>query len=503
MQRIARNTIASYVGTISTFLVGLILVPYIIHELGDTQYGVWSIILSTFAFFAVVDFGLANALAKYTAEYSTLDKSTTVEEMTSTLFYLFMGVGVIIFIGILLLSFRFNQFFNVPPEYAHDSQIAVLIFGFNIAITLPLSVYNALTVGNQRFVLLNSGIVIKQAIILMLTIVALNLGWGLISLASIQLIVTIFSALWLRWSLAKWGNISVGLKISYFKRQHLTILLGYSVYMFIMMLVRRMESSAGPIIIGHSVSLDDVTLYTIGVKVGSVVRQLVFPMSLALFPAFSALHALNDVQRKSKLLIESLRASLLVGLPVAGFFIVLVHPLISVWIGAEYTTSTMVAIIFIIQALVLQLMMTSSSILIGVGDLKLYSILHISALIISISIALFTVTRFGAEGVAFGSLLAWFIVLSVTIPYSAHVANVGLIDLFRHSFIKPIITTLIACAFLLLFRILDYPNNIFEIIAEGAAGAVIYSILVWVFCLSKQERIKYLNMLKRFYPVIG
>jgi len=129
MQRIARNTIASYVGTISTFLVGLILVPYIIHELGDTQYGVWSIILSTFAFFAVVDFGLANALAKYTAEYSTLDKSTTVEEMTSTLFYLFMGVGVIIFIGILLLSFRFNQFFNVPPEYAHDSQIAVIIFG--------------------------------------------------------------------------------------------------------------------------------------------------------------------------------------------------------------------------------------------------------------------------------------------------------------------------------------------------------------------------------------
>ena len=497
-KRLAGNTLANYLGTIVVFVTSLFLVPFTINTLGTTEYGIWALILSTFGFLGLIDFGLANALAKYTAEYNTRNDQQTVDSMTSTLFFVFAGIGAIVFLGITAFSFRFAQFFDVSPQYAVEAQIAIVIFAVRIGLSLPLSVYNAITVGHQRYLLLNTGVAINQIITLVLTVVLLTAGWGIVGLAVAQLVTAITQPVWLRWMLKRQANIAVHIRPSTANRALLAIMLSYSTFMFITMLSAQLESSAGPIIVGRMVSIDAVTSYSIGVKVGSLVRQFTFPMATALFPAFSALYALKDSQRLSLLLTQSLRASVIVTLPAVGITFVLAAPLISVWIGPEYASSAVVARIMVLEALVLQLMMTSSSLLLGTGDLKLYSALHAMALVASVTLGIFAAPRWGDAGVAMASLLAWSLVLLVTIPYTARIAQVRVASVLTTAFIRPFLALVVACLGLLALREWHYPDNFLSLALEAGSAGLVYLLLVWGFCLTAEEKARFLNYVRSF-----
>ena len=500
--RLLRNTVANYLGTFVTFLVTLILTPFVINTLGETRYGVWALVGSASGYLALLDLGLTTALAKFAAEYATRDDDETVDQMASTLFFVFVVVGFVGLLGLLWLSFHFARFFDVPDESARAAQAAIIILGLNFGVGLPLSVYNALTVGYQRYDILNLVTAVAALLNAVLTALVFALQWDLTGLAAVVCAVTITKALALRWSLRRWVR-PITIRLSKSRKPLLRTLLSYSVFMLVMVACRTIETNSGPIMVGRLVGLGDVTVYAVGAKVGVFLRLLASPVTVALFPAFSELDALADHGRLRSLLTQGLRVSALVGMPIAGITIVLIRPLIFIWVGPQHLASAGIGALLLLKALVDQQLLAASSLLGGLARLKLYTAMHVVAVLASLGFALVFSPRWGGIAVAAGSLLAWSLVLAVTVPHAAYITGVGLRELLGTALIRPLAATMLLSVALFGLSRWRPPVTLLQLLLCGMVAVSIYLIPVWFWCLDGGEKMAVARAAKQVLSHVG
>ena len=62
------GAVLSYVNIILTVVVGLLYTPLMLRLLGQSEYGLYSLIGSVVGYLSVLDMGLGNTLVRYTAK---------------------------------------------------------------------------------------------------------------------------------------------------------------------------------------------------------------------------------------------------------------------------------------------------------------------------------------------------------------------------------------------------------------------------------------------------
>jgi O-antigen/teichoic acid export membrane protein len=62
--RVLRNVASNWVGYLTNLLIGFLLAPVLVHNLGNVGYGVWALSLQIGAFISVLDFGIRIALMR-------------------------------------------------------------------------------------------------------------------------------------------------------------------------------------------------------------------------------------------------------------------------------------------------------------------------------------------------------------------------------------------------------------------------------------------------------
>ena len=64
-----RGAILSYVSIIISTIVQLLYTPLLIRMLGQSEYGLYSLVSSIIGYLTVLDLGFGNAIIVYTAKY--------------------------------------------------------------------------------------------------------------------------------------------------------------------------------------------------------------------------------------------------------------------------------------------------------------------------------------------------------------------------------------------------------------------------------------------------
>ena len=59
----------SYISIIINTIVQLLYTPFLISKLGQSEYGLYSLIASVIGYLTVLDLGFGNAIVVYTAKY--------------------------------------------------------------------------------------------------------------------------------------------------------------------------------------------------------------------------------------------------------------------------------------------------------------------------------------------------------------------------------------------------------------------------------------------------
>ena len=75
-------------------LVGLLYTPYMLRMLGQSEYGLFSLVSSIIAYLTIMDFGFTNAIVRYTAKYRAENRVSEQYEMFGMFFKIFVVSGV-------------------------------------------------------------------------------------------------------------------------------------------------------------------------------------------------------------------------------------------------------------------------------------------------------------------------------------------------------------------------------------------------------------------------
>ncbi len=495
--RLLRNTIANYLGTIVTIATGLLLTPFIVRSLGGTLYGIWALAGSLVAYFMVLDSSLANALTKYAAESIGRGEQESVNRLASTLFYIFVAVGIVGLALVLLIAPGFPAFFDLSAEYANAARWLVVLVGLTWALGLPMNVFGALLSGYQRFDIKNSVLVAGLLLNAGLTVAVLMMGTGIIGLGVVALLTVAFRV-GLSWGLLK-TRVERGLKIrlSLFDRSSLPRLVTYSVFMAVMMACLQIESSTSNVIIARYMDVADVTPFAIGQKLSGLFKNVLLPLTYALFPAFSELSGFADKARMSALLLEGMSIMVALGTPLIGCLVVLAGPLIQVWVGPEFVNGAPVAVLLGLQAFLYAQLVVAAMLLQGVGRLKLLTGLHIFNVVFNIGFSLLTVERLGILALGLASFIPWTITYMIVLPYSCQLGGASFWKLVRRALLPPTLIWLPIGILLAIVNSMWPATNLVRLILFGGGAGLLYLVVYLKLAVTAQEKARYRAFFKQ------
>jgi O-antigen/teichoic acid export membrane protein len=437
-KKLVTNTFFNLLGRSWSFLVALLLTPYILHRLDVREFGTWVVLSIFISSFNLLDMGLGSSFIKFIAEYHTHEDFDRINSVlfSGLLFYGFFGL-LQITIGLLLEKPLFNLF-HVPA--AHDAYFLVLLSCAlsNIAVMF-LSVFK----GIQRMDKSNSLEVRISIANALGTVLLLEAGWGMLGLAVNALINACFAAVITWWTLRRMmPKISIGW---HFDGNLLRNMFGYGIKMQISQIGGLICFRVDKLIVSRFLGVASVSFYEIGSRLTAFMRALPLVMISALIPATSELGARNDRAKILQTYLLVSRYVAMVTIAMVAFLVLEARSVIIFWVGDKFESSVILVQILALGYGANILGGAASQTGAGVGRPEFDMRGAILLAVLNPILSLLLVKKFGAAGAAAGTSIAFVISTGylLTTFHRNYVAT-RVASIFQSVYLRPIAAAVLA-----------------------------------------------------------
>jgi O-antigen/teichoic acid export membrane protein len=472
--QVLRNTISNYFGKIVTLGVWFFLTPFLLRQLGVDAYGLWILITSVVAYGSLLDFGVANAVTKYVAQYHAEGRIEQARSLVATALWLYLGLGLLAIVLGALLAPVLPKLLGLPPDQHATASWLTLLSALGLSVSLPSATTIAVLRGLHRFDLANVVGIIGMTLFTGATIAALLLGGGLLGMVAVNVPVTLITqlpAIWLVNHAAP--ELHFGLRGA--SRSLLKTVTSFSSTLFVINAASQLQTKTDEIVIGISLPIADVTPYSIARRLSELPQLLTEQFMKVLMPLASQLQAEHDDRRLRALYLTSTRLTLAVFLPLALGVVILAQPFIAVWVGAPYGQYAYLVLILTAASFMMTSQWPAGAILLGMGRHRILAVITLGSALVNLGLSLTLVHPFGLAGVALGTLIPATIEnLGCVLPYAMRVNKVSLRLVLTEIYLPTLLPAVPMSAVLYGLRELFQPASYVSIAAIGGAGLLVY-----------------------------
>jgi O-antigen/teichoic acid export membrane protein len=489
---VARNVSTRYIAIAIEAAVGLVVLPFNVAHLGAAAYGLWMLTASVTAYFSVLDLGYSGAMVKFVAQYRAQRDGRALNEILSTLFFLFTAFGAAIYLAAILVAFNLGSIFSLTPDQVHTGRIVLLIISVNVALSSAFSVYGGVINGFQRYDLNNMVGALSSVVAAAANVGALLLGYGLVGLVAATTTVRVLTyAIYRANAYRVFPHLRI--RASLFRVSRLREVTTFSVFMLLIDWANKLNYSVDAIVIGFALSTTAVAVWTVAERLAEVTQRLTNQLSDVLFPLIVNDDTEARNARLQQIFVQATRLSLGTVVPLGGALMLMAAPLVRAWVGPEFSGS-----VILVQLLSLVVIMrvgnaTGATLLKGAGRHRLLAFTNITAAISNLALSLLLVRWLGLVGVAIGTMVPIGIAAAFVV-FPAACRRVGL----------PLGTALIQAVWPALWpaglmvvaaRLMRglAPDTLIAVGAQIAALCLVYAVTFFFFSLSADERRFYLS----------
>lgn len=436
--RVIKNIFSSW-GMYSTItIIRFFLTPFFIYKLGDSQYGVWVLILSLIGYMELFNFGLNTANVRYLSKYFEERDHISANEIFNSglLIFLFLGAGIS------LLTLSVTPFLGKVFSFMNEGIVYPAVFviaGLNLALELVFYAFSAILSAKQKYVEVN---IITTSLYILRSLAAVVLllsGFKLLAIVLNQAVFNLLKGLTISLYALKSTPI---LRIDFgsVKKSAVLTITNFSVYIFIINISRKINLTIGVVVISLFMSPSAVTLFAIANNLITYLQNFVLAVPKVLIPRFSQLDAAKNQDKIREYYLSFTRITLIITIPIVFIFMSYGGLLISLWIGREYAElSGSILRILSVGALFQLSQSTTHSVLKATGLHKELSFLaaleSISILILSVIL----IRPFGLIGLAYAHAIPLsFINLTVVPVFACKKLKINIMDYYTSSLLKSI-----------------------------------------------------------------
>ncbi len=496
---IAKNSLANLTRLSVSVLVALLLPPFLTRRLSHEMYAAWVLILQLSAYAAVFEFGLQSAISKFVAQHHAVEDLEGSSSVISTAIVLLSVAAVCALATIEVLAWQVPIFFpQLTPSLVHEVRFGLLLMGGAIAIALPATAFassfegllrNSIPMAIQITGQLLSAIVITVCVLFHQTLVAMGTGVGAVTLAMGLAQV----AAWRRY--LSHVKVSIATVTRGAARRILRYCAEMSVWSFAMLLISGLDTA----VVGHF-DFKATGYYAVAASLTNFVILTVSAIFGPLLPAASALAAVNDHGAMASLTLRATRYCglllLLTGLPLLLY----PYPILSLWVGADYARHSAVLLQILVVANMIRLYTMPYAVIVAGNGLQRYgSVAAIVEATVNLSVSILLASRFGAIGVAFGTLVGAVFSVGLHLWYSMRHTS-GAIPVSRRDFLVRGLTRAMICAIpLATFLIYCKGNPARHGPLPPALTVLLAAIMIWNVGLIDSDRKQFSSVLHNWW----
>lgn len=410
MNHYKKAALLSYVKLAVTNIGGILITPYIIKMLGDSEYGLYTLIGAFVGYLSILDLGLNNAIVRYVSKY----RAQKDKEGESN----FLAVSLLIYLGIgaLLMIFGFVFYFNVDYlfgdtltiEQLQKAKWMLIILIINLGFTLPGGAFTGICTGYEAFVFPRILSIAKYLLRVIMVVAILNLGADALGIVILDSVLNLGFILVTLWYVLK--KLDVKFKLQKFEWFYVKDIFSYSIWIFIFGLVYQFQWRTGQVILGTHMDTIIVAVFGIGVMLGiyfttfgNIINGLILPKAVKNVYNNSTPEVLTEQ------MIKVARVSLFLLLFVFGGFAVIGKDFIELWVGYTYRNSYYIALLIMIVYIMPIAQGYAHSILEAKKLLKFKTLSFLIACVLGLAIGGFLSYRYAEMGMIIGLVIPLFI----------------------------------------------------------------------------------------------
>lgn len=492
-RQLSLGVVISYIAIIAQCLSGVIYTPIILHSLGQSQYGVYSLCISFSGYLTIFNAGINAAVVRFYIQTKTRDetKLPSLNGVFVRIFIIFAALSLLI--G-LVISWKAEWFFgsNIrSQEYVILKKLFVIL-AFTTCITVINCIFSSLIIANEKFIFAKLVNLIQIVLAPILTIPLLLNGYGSIAIFIIKLILTIAIVIFN----AHYCFFKLRTKFE-FKRVEQGLLKSILVFagaITIQSVMDQLNWQIDKFILARTRGTAEISVYSVGSTLNTYYITLSSTMSSVFIAEINRLVALNKNKEVSELFVKTSRIFALMVLLLMSGYCIFGKAFIERWAGKEYSISFYVGLLLMLPV--------TSSLTMGLGqDIVRAKNLHKKQIFINVMVCIcnFIVSiplamMYGAIGSALGTFFCEIVIcIIIQSIYYNNVANLNMRQYYME--MLHIIPGLVFPAIFgfVINKMRLVKSNYSSIILYALLYCIVYVVSMWIIVMNTTEK----NMVRR------
>lgn len=489
------GALLSYVSIIANTLVQLLYTPFLISKLGQSEYGLYSLIASVIGYLTVLDLGFGNAIIVYTSKYRAQKKYEEEKKLHGMFRVIFGIIGVVAALIGIILFLNVNNLFGKTMTIAelNEAKIMMLILAFNLFLTFQFSIYSSIISAYEKFTFQKIMSIANTLLKPVLMIPLLFLGYKAIAMTVVITLVNII-VLVSNYLFCK-NKLKIDIKFMGFDKNLFKTILGYSIWIFLGVIVDKVNWSVDQFVLGSVAGTIAVSVYSAASTINHLFINLSTAINTVLLPKMSKMVARNATNEEiTNEFIKVGRIQYLIIFLMCSGLVMFGKEFFIAWIGEKFVDSYYIAMILIIPLCVPLIQNLGISIMQAKNMHKFRSLLYFFIAIANIIISIPLAKAYQGIGSAIGTSLSLIIgnIIIINIYYHKKV-GINIIKFWKEifkmtiPFIIPVILILALMNFVTL-------HGYTSVVIYGGIYTTIYCTVVYFLVMNNYEK----NIIKSF-----
>ncbi len=425
IRKLASGSAVRAVNLLATALVSMLIMPFVVHALGDRMYGTWALVATIIGYYGTLEFGLTPAINRYMARALGAKDHEEANRVFNTALRLLSGVGAFALAVTVFLAFLARWLAKNPSD-AEVLWKLILILGVYSALLFPTRVLQGALEAQLRYDKTAAIDFLSLALRTVLLIVILLRGYKIVALA----LATVASGI--PGIILYIYFISKELPFLRFESRYWSLdtarkLFSFGIYSFVAATANIIRFRIDALVVASYVGLAAVTHY----RVGSTLTQFFMGLMEALsgfFPAvFSRQEGAANFEGLKKAYFFATKVTICVTSFMGFGLIAWGKPFIQVWMGPSYLDAYPVLVVLTVGMIVMFSQIASPYLLYSLAKHKYTALSSSLEAIANLALSIILAKRYGMIGVALGTLIPMVLAkLFIQPVYVCRLANIPL-----------------------------------------------------------------------------
>lgn len=484
------NIAANYVGVFGQITIAFFLSPFLVNSLGDTGYGVWSIIAAMTGYMAMLDLGISSAVMRFVAQFHSRKDYASLNRVFNTALALFCGISVFLLLMSPLLSRVLGGVFADDPAMESLIQVLIITTAFDMSLFIIGGLFKSTFKGFQRFAVTNIAILASGVYKASLFYFVISSGHGLLAMSLISISANLIMLLGLLWYARRsYPFLSIGM--AHIDKGMVRKIAGFSKFSFLAILAEQLIYYSDAFVIGYFMSAAAVTYYTIPWSLTEYTNRLITAITRTYTPHFSSMEEQHSSSELFDSYVIGTKITLFLSNVVCIGVLVLGDAFLEVWMGPKYAViCTPILLVLFTCQMIKSPQLISYSVLQGTGKHKNFAYIKILVSAANLLLSIAMIQKYGLMGVAGATAFTQVLFYGVVVPNLTFSAlGVSAWEYYRRTYLGTVLPSLTALVVAWSLKQYHYPDTFANLLGYGLLTFIAYTLVSYVTALTPSERI--------------